>query len=151
MEAQTDAITTPQMRHIYALARAGGLDSDALHAVVDGLTGKDSIKALTNRDARRVIDRLKRLTGQESTHAPDRPSTEQVGFLYALAGKLGWSEDPARLTAWLESRYGVSHPRFLTERSTHECLQAMKAMLAGGRGERKGGHRGKVDGPAEGQ
>lgn len=28
-------------------------------------------------------------------------------------------------------------------------IEAMKAMLAGGRGERKGGHDGEVDGPAD--
>lgn len=139
-------ITPQQMRCIYALARTGGLDNDALHAVVENGTGKDSIKALTLQDAKQVIDQLKRLTGQETTGPYNRPTKEQVALIYGLAAKLGWADDPHRLTAWLEKRYDVSHPRFLDEQSTRNCIEAMKAMLAGGRGERKGGRRGKVDG-----
>lgn len=147
MGATTSNIITPQqMRCIYALARQGGLDNEALHAVVENGTGKDSIKTLTLMDAIKVIDQLKRLTGQETTGPYDRPTKEQVGMIYGLAGKLGWSDDPSRLRAWLEKRYGVSHPRFLNEANTRNCIEAMKAMLKGGRGERKGGRRGKVDG-----
>jgi hypothetical protein len=137
-----------QMRCIYALARQGGLDNDMLHAIVENLTGKDSIKKLTSSDAKTVIDRMKRLIGQETTGPYDRPTKEQVSKIYALAAKLGWADDPHRLTAWLEKRYNVSHPRFLDEKSTRNCIEAMKAMLAGGRGERKGGHRESVEGKA---
>ena len=147
MGTTTSTIITPQqMRCIYALARSGGLDNDALHAVVENGTGKDSIKTLTLQDAKKVIDQLKRLTGQETTGPYNRPTKEQVGLIYGLAAKLGWADDPTRLRAWLEKRYGVSHPRFLDEASTRNCIEAMKAMLAGGREERKGGRRGQVDG-----
>lgn len=146
MGAQARILTPKQMKCIYALARKGGLDTEALHAVVEATTGATSIKALTFQQAVQVIDRLKCLVGQESTHAPDRPSREQVAKIYAMAGALGWSSEPQRLTAWLEKRYHVSHPAFLRERDALSCIEAMKAMLAGGRGERKGGCHVKVDG-----
>jgi hypothetical protein len=139
-------ITPGQMRCIYALARKGGLDDDALHAVVENVASKKSIKTLTALDAKKVIDKLKCLTGQETTGPHDRPTKEQVAKIHALVAKLGWSDDPHRLTAWLEKRYNVSHPRFLREKSARNCIEAMKAMLLGGRGERKGVCNGKVDG-----
>lgn len=136
-----NVLTPKQMRCIYALARSGGLDSDALHAVVGSTTGKDSIKQLTTMDAKKVIDRLKLLAGEEPTTPRGRPTKEQVAKIYALAVKLGWSGDPRRLTGFLEKRFGTSHPAWLTERDARNCIEAMKAMVAGGRGERKeGGH-----------
>ena len=142
----SNIISPQQMRCIYAIARKGGLDNEALHAIVENGTGKESIKDLTWQDAKKVIDELKRLTGQETTGPHDRPTKEQIGLIYGLAGRLGWGDDPQRLTAWLEKRYHASHPRFLDEKSARNCIEAMKAMLAGGRGERKGGRRGEVDG-----
>ena len=53
------------------------------------------------------------------------------------------------LRAFLEKRFGASHPTFLDDKHARNCIEAMKAMLAGGRGERKGGHDGEVDGPAD--
>ena len=119
MGTQANVLTPQQMRCIYALARGGGISNDDLHAVV-------------------------------FTTAPhNRPTKEQVAKIYALAAKLGWADDPKRLRAFLEKRFGASHPTFLDDKHARNCIEAMKAMLAGGRGERKGGHDGEVDGPAD--
>lgn len=64
------------------------------------------MKLLTSADAKQVIDRLKRLTGQETTAPHNRPTKEQVAKIYALAAKLGWADDPKRLRAFLEKRFG---------------------------------------------
>lgn len=149
MGTQANVLTPQQMRCIYALARGGGISNEDLHAVVFATTGKDSMKLLTTADAKQVIDRLKRLTGQETTAPHNKPTKEQVVKIYALAAKLGWADDPKRLRAFLEKRFGASHPTFLDDKHARNCIEAMKAMLAGGRGERKGGHDGEVDGPAD--
>ena len=91
-------------------------------------------------------DRLKLLTGEKPKRAADRATKGQVQLIYSLAERLGWSEEPKRLTAFLEKQYGISHPSFLDRRSTNSCIAALKAMAAGGRGERKGGACGQVDG-----
>ena len=88
MGTQANVLTPQQMRCIYALARGGGISNDDLHAVVFTTTGKDSIRLLTTADAKQVIDRLKRLTGQETTAPHNRPTKEQVAKIYALAAKL---------------------------------------------------------------
>lgn len=110
MGTQANILTPQQMRCIYALARGGGISNDDLHAVVFTTTGKDSIKLLTSADAKQVIDRLKRLTGQETTAPHNRPTKEQVAKIYALAAKLGWADDPKRLRAFLEKRFGAVPP-----------------------------------------
>lgn len=79
MGTQANVLTPQQMRCIYALARGGGISNDDLHAVVFATTGKDSIKLLTSADAKQVIDRLKRLTGQETTAPHNRPTKEPGG------------------------------------------------------------------------
>ena len=79
----------------------------------------------------------------------DRATKGQVQLIYSLAERLGWSEEPKRLTAFLEKQYGISHPSFLDRRSTNSCIAALKAMAAGGRGERKGGACGQVDGQSD--
>ena len=88
MGTQANVLTPQQMRCIYALARGGAISNDDLHAVVFTTTGKDSIRLLTTADAKQVIDRLKRLTGQETTAPHNRPTKEQVAKIYALAAKL---------------------------------------------------------------
>ena len=139
-------ITTEQMRCIYGLARKANLDNDTLHVIVARLTQRDSIKLLTGFQGKTVIDELKRLAGQESTGPYNRATKEQVAKIYALAGKLGWSDDPARLRGFIEKRYNVSHPRFLDDTKSRNCIEAMKAMLAGGRSERKGRKNEQLDG-----
>ena len=127
-------LTPKQLKCIYALGRAGCMDSEELHGVVYTAAKKEHVSELTVEEARRVIDRLKLLT------------KGQVQLIYSLAERLGWSEEPKRLTAFLETQYGISHPSFLDRRSTNSCIAALKAMAAGGRGERKGGACGQVDG-----
>jgi hypothetical protein len=60
-----------------------------------------------------------------------------VAKIFSLVKELKW-EDPARLRGFLEKRYGVSHPKFLNDSDTAKCIEALKAMLKGGRSERKG-------------
>ena len=139
-------LTPKQLKCIYALGRAGCMDSEELHGVVYTAAKKEHVSELTVEEARRVIARLKLLTGEKPKRAADRATKGQVQLIYSLAERLGWSEEPKRLTAFLEKQYGISHPSFLDRRSTNSCIAALKAMAAGGRGERKGGACGQLDG-----
>lgn len=57
-----------QIRKIYAIGNALGIKAagseDELHALVGGVTGKDSIKSLTYKEACAVIKRLEELQGK---------------------------------------------------------------------------------------
>lgn len=64
-----------QIRKIYAIGNALGITSsgsgeDELHTLVGGVTGKDSIKSLTYKEAGAVIARLEELQGKAASPKP---------------------------------------------------------------------------------
>lgn len=63
-----------QIRKIYAIGNALGIKAsgseDELHALVGGVTGKDSIKSLTYQEACVVIARLEELQGKTVSPKP---------------------------------------------------------------------------------
>ena len=63
-----------QIRKIYAIGNALGIKAsgseDELHALVSGVTGKDSIKSLTYQEACAVIARLEELRGKTVSPKP---------------------------------------------------------------------------------
>lgn len=130
-------ISGAQIKMIWGLARKADLDEDTLHAMVARMTGEKSIKALTSYQGKRVIDRLMITCGQEKTAQPGRATRDQAAKIRALSDRLGWAEDAQRLRGFMEKRYGVSSPFFMTDVDARNCIEAMKAMLAGGRGERR--------------
>lgn len=130
-------IIAAQLRKIHFEARRAGIDNDDLHALAKTITNRDSLKGLSVSEGRRIIDRLLALSGADKTSTKGRATPEQIRLIYALASKLGWGDDPTRLRSFLEKRYQVSHPRFLDEARVNNVLVAMKAMIKGGRGERK--------------
>lgn len=74
-------MTNEQRQTIYGMATQLGLyekgnPNDDLHALVSGLTGKDSISQLTNPDAARVISELIRL--KDGQNLPRKPKEKVV-------------------------------------------------------------------------
>lgn len=131
-----------QRSAIFALAKTAGLDKDALHDLVWRVTAEDSIARLTNAQAVRVIDELKRLTGQAEPLG--WLSSAQRGMIYALCRQLGWvteagAVDMARLEGFIRSRFRVHHIAWVRMEQGGRIIEALKSMVKGGRGERKGG------------
>jgi hypothetical protein len=138
-------MSAPQRGAIYGLAKAAGLEHDALHDVVQRMTGKQSISVLTMGEAVRVIDALKAVAGQQPGTKPNRVGymTEaQEGKILALCRQLGWvtetgAIDDARLKGFMKQRFGVQARQWLDARKAGAIIEAMKKMVAGQRGERK--------------
>lgn len=66
-----------QMKKIYAISSALGMTEqgnreDELHLLVAGLTGKESVKKLTYREAQAVIGKLSQLQGSQTPPNPKR-------------------------------------------------------------------------------
>lgn len=86
------------IKRIYALGAALGMKGsghdDALHDLVRGMTGKESIKALTPAEAREVEQELQRRKALASTAKPKRKGARQYaerpGGLSAGQQKLVW-------------------------------------------------------------
>lgn len=129
-------ITNAQIRCIYAVARKLGLTDDDLHALVMRIAGVEHIKQLAIAQAKGVIDHLMDAAGEDkNVTRPGKPTPNQLLLINTLTEKLGW--DAERQRAFLEKRFKISHIRFLDDKRAWKVIEAMKAMLKGGRGERR--------------
>lgn len=100
-------ISKDQIKLIWVLARQLGLDSDELHEVVAGITGKDSIKALSVGEGIEVVNTMIRAGGRvKKKRKPRRKlppnvvemvTSEQLKFIGLLEERLGWQDNPERL------------------------------------------------------
>lgn len=130
------AITTKQRQKIYAMKNALRIGEDELHDIVRGLTGCESIRELSGRQAIRVIDRLNVLAGVEKD-VPNRATEPQQFCILRLAREMGWAGKPSRLRGFLEAKAGVSDVKFLSKDQARRIIEALKAIQKGGRAERR--------------
>ena len=130
-------ITTAQKRCIYALAKKYmHMSDDDIHAMTYQIAGMDHVSDMTLGQAKGMIDRLKRMAGQESNATrPGKPTPRELGMIMALAENLGWTD--ARLRAFIEKRFHISHLRFVDDKTARKLIEALKAMEKGNRGERR--------------
>ena len=146
-QAMQEAMSAAQRGAIFGLARAAGLENDALHDVVKRAVGRESISILTRGEAIRVIDTLKALAGQPTGNQPgDRrggwmtPAQERK--VLALCRELGWvtetgEVDDARLKGFLKARFRIEARQWVDAQKAGIIIEGMKKMVIGKRGERK--------------
>ena len=128
----TALINKEQIKAIWALSHVVGMDRDEVYA----MARVEHLHDMTMAGAIQMINLLKHMAGQDDKPVPQgKPTTKEMGMINALRHKLGWSDE--RLKAFVEKRFGISHPRFLDDKTARKVIEALKAMLAGGRGERR--------------
>ena len=146
VNAANEKASRPQIQRIFGLAKKMGLDNEALHDKVMAVTSQEHISQLTGSQADAVIYSM---TGErpsfrrvEYVQRPiSRASQDQIGLILGLAKKLGWPierQNRQRLNGFLREQYGVEHIDWLDPEDAVKCIEALKAMVAGGRKERKG-------------
>ena len=132
---ETALINKEQIKAIWALSHVVGMDRDEVYA----MARVEHLHDMTMAGAIQMIDLLKHMAGQDKTEdkpvPQGKPTTKEMSMINALSHKLGWSDE--RLKAFIEKRFGISHPRFLDDKTARKVIEALKAMLAGGRGERR--------------
>lgn len=108
-------ITADQNRKVWHSVKTLGWSREQLHQVVQTLTGKTSLRALTREEAARLIDELVK-AGAEPTHAP-RPKRErpvplgenvvqlatqgQIDMICRLLWHCGWKPGHPDFLEWL--------------------------------------------------
>lgn len=136
-------ITPAQMKKIWAMARNNlALDSDLLHAMVKGRTGKESLKDLTSDEARVLIDLMTELAGGEDSRTVNVPtatpgkaivvplaSKSQLWYIRRLARDLGWDRTPQRLQAFVKKFGHVDNIDWLTRESAWKITEGLKRMV----------------------
>ena len=122
--------TAAQLRRIYALARERGLDNEMLHAYVFNLTGKNSLKDLTIREAVTVIDALSPSGGRTAGGITEG----QHRYILSLAKELGWVEEGGEvnrktLDAFLLKNCGKYAVQWMTAAEAAKLIEGMKPIL----------------------
>lgn len=122
-------ITQPQLRKIYASARERGLDSELLHGYVQALTGKESLKELTGREAAALIDSLE---GKGAT-VRNPASPRQMAYIKGLMKGLGWtgadgSPDMERLDGMCRKYAKCGNHKQLDKSGASGMIEALKGM-----------------------
>lgn len=122
--------TPAQLRRIYGLARAQGLDDEMLHSYIFHLTGKASLKELTIREAAAVIDALQPSGGVVAGGI----TAKQEKYMLALARELGWTDaagevDQAILDEFARKNYNKYTVRWLTSKEAGKMIEGMKAIV----------------------
>lgn len=132
------AITHEQLKMLFALAREKGMDTDALHARAEAVTGQEHLSKLSKQDAARLIDSIIGKKTIPSARASNRVTQRQVELIFGLAKKLGWLDNGYdRIRGFAKAQYGVDVIDWLTPDQGRCCIEALKAILAGKRAERK--------------
>ena len=126
-----------QLRMIYGLAKRAGIDNDLLHDIAARLCRCESLAELSKSDGIRIINYLKRQCGEPVAEPTERLTPAQFGKITALAGQMGWSDDPKRLRGFCGRMAGVADVRFLSPAQAGIIIEAMKRMQAEGRAERR--------------
>ena len=129
---QVRMISGAQRGAIFALAKVAKLDNDALHDVVNRVTGADSISNLTSLQAGKVIESLKRQTGQD---APWGWMTDSQRWkVFNLCRDLGWLTetgeiDMNRLEGFVRSRFKVAKLQWVNVETATKLINGLNAML----------------------
>lgn len=127
----------PSIRTVWGIAKSPELKltDEELHLIVQAHTGKDSIKALTARELRMVVNVLVGM--KESCRKEERgkkyqggnsSTVNQRGKIYKLTQELGWDK-PARVNGLCKRMFGIERVEWLDYQQCSKLIEALKAML----------------------
>lgn len=121
------------LKMIWGLAKSPELsmDSEELHLLVAGITGKDSLKELTQRELNDVAMELIRRKDPEKYRKQNRGNPVTVWQrrrIEVLTQALGW-DNPARLNGLVRKLYHVETVDWLDCQQCSKLIEALKAMV----------------------
>lgn len=122
---------------MWVLARQVGMNSDQLHEMVSGHTGKNSIKALSITEGREIIEALIQIGGKiKKKRKPQRDlalnvveliSREQRLLIKHLERALGWNNNSQRLKGF--AKRIIKKETISTKQEAVKIIQGMKGIL----------------------
>lgn len=125
------------IRTIWGLAKCSelSLNDDELHALVEGITGKESIKKLSKREIGLVVRKLQKMKDSATREGRRRrnitgniATVNQRKKIYKLAQELGW-EKQSRVNGMCKRMFGVSSVDWLNYIQCSKLIEALKKMV----------------------
>ena len=133
-------VTSAQLKAIFALSRKLGMDMEDLHGMAYRISGTDSLRTLSGREAGRMIEELKTRCGQpviRTGGGAGRATEAQQRKIFRLTCELGWNDQPERLRGYIRRMCKADDVRFLTPQQASVVIDGLTAMRDGDRAERK--------------
>jgi hypothetical protein len=138
------SITKRQLKLIWVLARDLEIDGDKLHKLVETLTDKKSLRALSVKEGKAVIELLirlggavkkkKRLPRELPANVVELVTIDQANYIKFLEEQLAWQDNPERLKGLIKRTVGKD--RVKTKEEAIKIIEGLKAFLKRGEGSR---------------
>jgi len=128
------AAKKPQMtrqgiiKAVWAISRELGIDSDGLHDILFRETRQESMRIASDAELKKLLDALRLYQGEDQIHN-DMLSKKQENYIYDLARRLGWSNDPKRLQGFVKKYYHVDRVEWLKKKDASNLIESLKKML----------------------
>lgn len=140
-------VKTYSIGSIYGLAKCPelNLDNDTLHDVVRKVTGKESIKILSDLERRKVVIELVRLKELckmdiDMNRISDKviwASQDQIYQIHKLEKELGWSDNSERLKGFMKKYSRRENLKWLTITEASNLIESLKACKKNMNGRRR--------------
>ena len=137
----TALITTDQIRALQASRRKAGISDDDWRAKLRLVSGQESTKGLTTRQANNLLDELAPAAGRPPFRKSDKAHVRLIHALWTEAGRVGAIKDSGKsaLRAFVGRQLNggaalAREPEFLTPVEANKVSEGLKAMIkrAGG-------------------
>lgn len=134
-------ISPKQIPAIWASARDHCIDKQSVYDIIAAVSGKESMKALTESEAYQVLDRIKGRTASSGYAQAGQKRTDEGGNeatvklrrkIYHLTGELGWNNNNDRINGFIKKLCGVERIEWLTVSQCHKAIEALKKMVQRG-------------------
>ena len=115
------------MKRLWAVGREYGLSKDDMHTLAMTDLSEEHISKLSEAQAKYLIDRIQ---GKEvSRPAPSGMiSNGQKKYILDLAEKLGWSDNPKRLSGFIKKYAKTDSIDWLTSYQAGKVIEGLKKM-----------------------
>lgn len=121
----------PQIRSIWGLTKELGIGEENMYAIMQRLTGKVSMRTLTNQELNLLVLELGRMKdGHDNREG--MASKEQIWKIHELEKALGWADNPARLNGFMKKVYRVERTEWLKNWQAHKLIESLKALVEKG-------------------
>ena len=127
-------MTRAMIAKIHIAKKEMGLDDASYRNVLKAATGKDSSKALSERELERVLGKFRELgwkPKRSGSKPSGRPHVRKIHALWSALEKAGKLRDasPAALRSFVQRQTGCDAAEFLTSREAGAVIEALKAWL----------------------
>ncbi|WP_032122025.1 regulatory protein GemA [Clostridium amazonitimonense] len=124
------------IRTIWGLAKGKELQltDEDLYSIVYRETGKDSIKALTQEEIKKVCYALTALKEVDKRYINRQRSQwatqDQLWKISQIENQLGWNDNPKRLRKFMAKYYNKESLNWLTFDEASNLIESLKKVLA---------------------